>query len=274
MENFYDFIEIGTSDFDTVIQTCKEDSKGLTIEPLKFYLDKLPNKKNVQKINCAISNEEGECFIYHISEENILKYNMPWWVKGCNSMEKEHSLVVSYLKDNQINCTFDRYLIKKCKLKTLIDQNKIFGVYFLKIDTEGHDCKILNNFLDDINENIYLPHVIKFETNKHTDKYTVINTINKLKQIGYDLISYDRKSDTIVKLNLNKIKNKTKFTNEIKNYKINDEKRIKFNSFEEAKLQCINLNGTGIVKENSNYFICFSDYLEESDLDVSVWIYI
>ena len=45
----YDFIEIGTSDFDTLIQKCSDDSVGLSIEPLKSHLDRLLNKPNVKK---------------------------------------------------------------------------------------------------------------------------------------------------------------------------------------------------------------------------------
>lgn len=42
----YDFIEIGTSDFDTYIQDKKYiNCKGLSIEPVKYYLNKLPNRK-------------------------------------------------------------------------------------------------------------------------------------------------------------------------------------------------------------------------------------
>jgi hypothetical protein len=41
----YDFIEIGTSDFETLLQ--ESSGVGLSIEPLKFYLDNLPNKDNV-----------------------------------------------------------------------------------------------------------------------------------------------------------------------------------------------------------------------------------
>jgi hypothetical protein len=33
----YDFIEIGTSDFDTEIENCDDNKKGLSIEPVKIY---------------------------------------------------------------------------------------------------------------------------------------------------------------------------------------------------------------------------------------------
>ena len=51
----YDFIEIGTSDYDTLIQQCGDDEIGLSIEVVKSYIDRLPEKKNVKKINCGIS---------------------------------------------------------------------------------------------------------------------------------------------------------------------------------------------------------------------------
>jgi hypothetical protein len=56
MRKYYDFIEIGTYD----------------LEPIKFYLDRLPNKKNVTKVNAAISEYNGFIDIYHIEEYKII----------------------------------------------------------------------------------------------------------------------------------------------------------------------------------------------------------
>ena len=50
----YDFVEIGTSDFDTLIQASDGTLRGLSVEPIKFYLDNLPDKVLVTKVNCAI----------------------------------------------------------------------------------------------------------------------------------------------------------------------------------------------------------------------------
>ena len=36
----YDFIEIGTSDFDTLIESSDDNVVGLSIEPIKYYLDR------------------------------------------------------------------------------------------------------------------------------------------------------------------------------------------------------------------------------------------
>lgn len=89
---FLDFIEIGTSDFDTEIQ--KNNNKtGLSIEPIKYYLDRLPDKKNIKKINVAISDYNGNADVYYVTPENISKYSLPCWVRGCNSINSYHKTV-------------------------------------------------------------------------------------------------------------------------------------------------------------------------------------
>ena len=49
----YDFIEIGTSDFDTLIETSNDDTVGISIEPINYYINRLPNKKNIVKYTCT-----------------------------------------------------------------------------------------------------------------------------------------------------------------------------------------------------------------------------
>ena len=68
----YSFIEIGTSDFETICQTCRDDEVGISVEPVKEYLDALPSKKNVTKLNVAISDTDGFISIFHVSP-NVLK---------------------------------------------------------------------------------------------------------------------------------------------------------------------------------------------------------
>jgi hypothetical protein len=88
------FIEIGSSNFGTLIATANAEAVGLTIEPLKFYLDQLPTKKNVKKINCAISpnNQVYQDDIYFIDPVTIKKYNLPNHFLGCNKIGDFHEL--------------------------------------------------------------------------------------------------------------------------------------------------------------------------------------
>ena len=46
-----DFLEIGTADFDTEIEKSDNNTRGFSIEPLKIYLDKLPEKSLCKKFN-------------------------------------------------------------------------------------------------------------------------------------------------------------------------------------------------------------------------------
>ena len=55
-----DFVEVGTCDFDTLIEKATDSTFGLSIEGIKSFLDKLPNKPNIKKINCIISDCCGE----------------------------------------------------------------------------------------------------------------------------------------------------------------------------------------------------------------------
>ena len=45
---YFDFVEIGTSDFDTLIAAADQNTIGLSIEPIREYLDRLPSKNFVE----------------------------------------------------------------------------------------------------------------------------------------------------------------------------------------------------------------------------------
>jgi len=182
----YDFIEIGTSDFDTLIETANDDTVGISVEPLKCYLDNLPNPKNVKKINCAISadNSQGYVDVYYIPDEIVKKNNLIWWVKGCNK--------VGYYHYNHALCR-DLVVIEKNVLQIPISQlfidNSVDSVDFLKIDTEGSDCFILHhllNYLQSKSISSY-PKKIKFECNGLTELKIVDDTIELYCNNGYQL---------------------------------------------------------------------------------------
>ena len=130
-EKVYDFIEIGTSNFDTEIEQANDDIIGISVEPIKKYLDDLPNKKNVIKVNSAISDvdEEGTIKLYYIPEDVIRKNNLPDYLIGCNSIGKYHDNHISMnLKEYveiidvpviSIPMLFNKFNVKKTKyLKT------------------------------------------------------------------------------------------------------------------------------------------------------------
>lgn len=172
-------IEIGTSDF----RTQAGQVEGIFIEPVKYYFDRLPD---CNKINCAISNYEASIDIYYVTDEEISRYNLPNWVRGCNSVNKFHPSVVSLLFQNGLdpNLVIRKDTVPVRRIKSIIDEYNVTAIDFLKIDTEGHDYIILTDFLDTVD---ILPTKIQFEANILSIWDEVSALVQRLKSMGYQI---------------------------------------------------------------------------------------
>ena len=181
----YDFIEIGTSNFDTLIQCADDNTKGISVDAVKYYIDNLPNKLNCKKINVGISNVNSTIYVYYIPEKIIMENSLPEWFKGCNCINNYHPLHIKY------NIT-QFCVIEKVNVITtyeLFYQNNVRNVKYLKIDTEGHDCIILKTLFFYIKNLpiLFYPSKILFETNEHTNSLDVDEIIQLYCSIGYQL---------------------------------------------------------------------------------------
>jgi FkbM family methyltransferase len=272
---FYDYIEIGTSDFDTEIQ--KNHTKhGVSIEPIKYYLDRLPNKRNCIKLNMGVSNYTGECVVNYLSEKTIEQYKFPYWVRGCNSINSYHKSVrtICIEKNLDIELISTKDTVAVTTLYEIINKLSIDSFYFLKVDTEGHDTIILKKFFEDIQSNMILPHYIMFESNVLSTDTDINEIINIFASRGYDLI--DKSNDTILRLNLNNLKDKKTFSEGYKNYYIMDyplgyslANLPHVNSLDAAKEYCIQNNYSGVTLQNGIYQVrCgkYLNYAEENNL--------
>lgn len=198
-----DFIEIGTSDFDTLIQKTTPLSSGLTIEPIKHYLDQLPTRDNVEKLQLLISDENGVDVIYYIDPDDVERYDLPWEVKGMNCIGHPHPgydiFNIKQIKDYNIEIKKDT--IQKITLYDLLTNKQITSIGYLKIDTEGHDCIILNKFINDVEKNktfYMLPNCILFESNQWTDANLLRNTIERYSK--YYIIAFQGHDTIMVKI--------------------------------------------------------------------------
>lgn len=166
-----EIVEIGTSDF----RTEAGKKSGLFIEPIKEYFDRLPK---CLKENVAVSDYEGEIDIYYVPSSVIEKNNLPNWLRGCNSVNHIHPTIIS--TGNKKHCV--KNTVEVVRIKTLLEKHGITEIDTLKIDTEGHDCVILNDFLDTCD---IRPRKIQFENNSLSDQEEVIKLCNRLHQKGY-----------------------------------------------------------------------------------------
>lgn len=181
-----DFIEIGTSDFDTYVENANDNEIGFCIEPIKDYLDKLPNKPNVKKINCAISFDgtDGEIKIFYIPETVLKENDLPWELKGCNSIGNYHYQHTKRKLEHLVKVD----IVKQISISKFLKENQIRKIKYLKTDTEGGDCYILNQLLEYLKDKSidYYPDKIKFETNKLTAENIILETISNFIKLGYE----------------------------------------------------------------------------------------
>jgi FkbM family methyltransferase len=181
----YDFIEVGTSDFETHIQNARDETVGLSIEPIQYYLDRLPNKENVEKLNCAVSfdGKPGRDKVYYIPHETIVRQGIPHWIRGCNSMGDYHyQHKVRNLQEHVKTIEVD-----VIPLRDIFEHHNVEQLKTLKLDTEGGDSYILQSFIpflkDRLKENY--PQTIEFETNILTPAEVVNETIELYVELGY-----------------------------------------------------------------------------------------
>jgi FkbM family methyltransferase len=186
-----DFIEIGTSDFDTCIQEATEGTWGLSVEPLRPYLDNLPEKPHVKKVQQAVSDRSGTIDFFYLEPDTIRQLKLPRWVRGCNSVDKPHPQVASLLRKRGFQdptSMFTKDVVRVTDVPTLLREHNVASVHFLKIDTEGHDCTILRSWLAACQQNpAWYPMRIQFESNKLSDKAEVAAVCQLFADVGYNV---------------------------------------------------------------------------------------
>jgi glycosyltransferase involved in cell wall biosynthesis len=196
--NILDFIEIGTSDFNTEIESA-QGKRGLSVEPIKRYLDALPDVEGVAKECAAISNYDGHLNIYSITPETITTYNLPDWLRGCNSVNNYHPTCLRLVLDKHLDerKVFEVERVQVMTFGTLVKKHNIHGCRYLKIDTEGHDVVIVDSYLDcvDAGEFTLVPK-IRFEANCLTDNTVIERILQRLSGYGYN--DWVRDGDDIV----------------------------------------------------------------------------
>ena len=192
----YEFVEIGCSDFETILQEGRK-GKGISIEPLGFYLDNLPASEDVLKVRVAISDKNEFRKIFWVSPENIRRYNLPEWVKGCNKLDTPHPAVVRILQNNSIEWAMREEELECITFQTLAERYNITEISHLKIDTEGYDLTIIRSMMD---YGKIFPSLITFEINKDfVSEQELGLTFKALEEKGYRIAYWGVSNITLEK---------------------------------------------------------------------------
>lgn len=185
----FDFIEIGTSDFNTLIKTASDQTVGLSVEPLLDYLKRLPDRQRVTKVNAAVSDVNGTMEIYYIPDSVRLANKLPSWIKGTNKIGECHPTVVRYLTKHSLPLSLITHqTVPVLSVSELFEKYAVGSIDFLKIDTEGHDCVIMNAYLTIAEARPTLrARKIQFEANALSSQDDVTQIIQRMQALGYQV---------------------------------------------------------------------------------------
>lgn len=195
----YNFVEIGTSDFETCIQSASSTDVGLSVDCVEYYLSRLPDKPLVHKVLAAVSDCDGVAERFHMTDATIAELNLPYWVRGCSTIGKPHPAILQFLHDRNLDPEkyLERAFVRQISMVNLLQQFNVDSCDYLKIDTEGHDCVILRNYVEAIKQNITRPaKTIRFESNGLAPEADVDYVIKLLNGYGYEVQS--RGFDTVL----------------------------------------------------------------------------
>jgi hypothetical protein len=181
----YDFIEIGTSNFDTLIETADDTTVGISIEPIGYYLDQLPDRACVKKLEIAVSHNNIYEFmsVYYVPERTIRARGLPDWLRGCNSVGDYHLKHIELAVCDLVQITE----VEVMPIGEVFECYDVTELDYLKIDTEGSDCKImqhLHTFLTTEPATRY-PKKILFESNELANQGEVEYVKAEFISLGY-----------------------------------------------------------------------------------------
>ena len=132
------FIEIGTSDFDTLTPLAKNGWVGIFVEPVKYLLDNLERIEGCKYINKAICTFDGTTNIHYATNPT------EQWQRGVGYVDEALTVTgVSNYFDGE-NETVES--VSCITINTLLEQYRVKRIDLLKIDIEGMETQILESF--------------------------------------------------------------------------------------------------------------------------------
>jgi FkbM family methyltransferase len=170
------------------------------IEPNKVSLDKVPSDDNDIKINAAITSYDGEIEFnyYQDGTHSVLETNLEEiykYIDGYTGINAKIEDWTSWKKEK----------VKCYKLSSLIKELNIDEVFYLKIDTQGHDFEVIKSLEEKVKIVQYIEcevQITPFEVYKNQSKKEEL--INYLINKNFELIftekqTYDQEENLIFK---------------------------------------------------------------------------
>ena len=167
------FLEIGTSNFDTLIPLVESGWQGYCVEPVAEYVhDLLKLNQKVVLSNCAISSYDGMLKMYQCRTDT------KGWERGTSHAVEQQG---GKLLETESNAHLMKNIIDvPCyTLSSYIKRMGITYIDMLKVDTEGHE-----NDIFDCYDWIVKPTFMKVE-HAHVDDVKLRKTFEEQGYIVY-----------------------------------------------------------------------------------------
>ena len=157
-----DYLEIGTSDFDTLAEAVNRDAvrgmsssalpRGVSVEALPLYVAAVMNKTshvphsahailNYAVVAAAPHNATIEVFYIHPND--LRRYKLPQYLRGCNSVGAPHPTALRKLRSRSLLRLLRQTSVPVVSLAALLDMVGGCRLGLLKIDVEGMDAALL-----------------------------------------------------------------------------------------------------------------------------------
>ena len=142
MSNSKFFIEVGTSDFNTLEPLAEQGWNGIFIEPDNWYLKNLKRYDGCHYEQVAISNYRGTSKFYAFDGRWVddMKNEDEQWIRGTGNIDDTNA---QNMNPDWPQVEFDDEV---CMLQDIVDKHSVKKIDFLKIDAEGNDYDIIQGY--------------------------------------------------------------------------------------------------------------------------------
>ena len=139
MSNSKFFIEIGTSDFNTLEPLAEQGWNGIFIEPDNWYLKNLKRYDGCHYEQIAISDYKGTTK-FHAFDGRCVDGKNEQWIRGTGNINDINA------QNTNPEWPQVEFEVEVYKLHHIIERYDIKHIDFLKIDTEGNDYNIIKGY--------------------------------------------------------------------------------------------------------------------------------
>lgn len=181
----FDFVEIGSSSYDTLIASRPAHERELTVDPVAVHLKALPLRRNTTKVHAAIGEVHGSATFFYVHPSAIAAHRLPHFLKGCTMVGEPHPLAVAELRKRGLERLMQNGTVRVLTLRDLFVSYCVGSVGTFKVDTEGMEDHALS--ARRAAQRLPPPKSITFEANwLNEERRVAANDINRqLVRMGY-----------------------------------------------------------------------------------------